>query len=93
MKYKKLGGLDWFIIALGIVIIVMVLNVLVGCSTVKKFSDVKIVWHDGNCLLYAEGLSAEQATDIQKRWEFRDCEVIVNDFEGKQSKTKVLPKE
>jgi uncharacterized lipoprotein NlpE involved in copper resistance len=48
---------------------------LMGCAT--KQSAINLIWHDGQCLLFVEGISAEQAGNMSKEWEFGECEIKV----------------
>ena len=71
-KYGK-----WFHVMMLIVAMLFILLMLclAGCSTSNK--SVQVIWHDGECLLYVDGISADQAGNMSKEWEFGDCGVKV----------------
>lgn len=46
----------------------------------------QVIWHDGKCLLYADGLSAETAKDISHEWNFNNCEIRVTEEAGGSQK-------
>ena len=56
----------------------MIFILLTGCTS-QKVSDLDIIWHDGECLLVADGLSAEQAEQLGREWSFKACEVTVDE--------------
>ena len=53
--------------------LMVMLWLMIGCSTKQTSADV--LWHSGNCVLAVEGLSIEQADDILRTWDFKECEV------------------
>jgi len=73
-------GILWIIM---IAIIIGIFN-MGGCAA-KKFSDLDVLWHDGECVFHAKGLSLEQANNMMKDFEFGPCEVKV--FEQSGGKT------
>jgi hypothetical protein len=51
-------------------------TLLTSCSA-QKGQDINLIWHDGECLLYIEGISAEQAGKVNKEWQFTSCGITV----------------
>ena len=49
---------------------------LSGCTTSQSSSQV--LWHDGKCLFFVDGISAQQAGEMTKAWEFEPCDVKVD---------------
>jgi len=47
---------------------------LMGCAS--KQAAINLIWHDGECLLFVEGISAEQAGNMSKEWEFSECSAV-----------------
>lgn len=51
---------------------------LSGCSTSQEASNKEILWHDSDgCLFVASGLTATQAKEIAQNWDFKECEVRI----------------
>ena len=76
-RYRKLGAEDWLVIVCGVGIILIILYFLTGCAKTQKIADYDILWSDGTCILHARGMSIEQAQDLQKEWNFENCDVQV----------------
>ncbi len=57
------------------VLIILLLLCLGGCASRQQ--SAQVIWNDGQCLLFVDGISAEQAGAISKDWEFKSCEVKV----------------
>jgi hypothetical protein len=92
MKYKKLGGLDWFIIALGIVIIVMIVNAITGCTS-QRAERLEVIWIEGaDCSFHATGMSVEDVKAMQAKWKLGKCTVTSETDIGSNTKQD-LPKE
>jgi hypothetical protein len=69
---------------------------LLSACTAQKGQDINLIWHDGECLLYIEGISAEQAGKVNKAWEFSTCGITVESElgagkEGAGNSTEVEP--
>jgi hypothetical protein len=79
---KKSDMENVILIFISIAVIVVVYLILSGCTPSTKVRDMKVIWHDGNCLLYVDGISAKQAKVMSDEWQFKNCEVIVNENEG-----------
>lgn len=62
------------------ILIILLLLCLGGCAS--KNQSINLVWHDGECLLWVEGISAEQAGNMSKEWAFGDCEIRVDSALG-----------
>ena len=75
----------WIIIVCVIVMVLFMTYVLNGCSTSKQAQKMDIIWHDGKCLLIADGMSATQAKEMMSEWQFRECEIIVEGTESSGS--------
>ena len=58
---------------------------LVGCGA-KQAKDLKIIWLDDECFLYAEGLSIKDAHQISENMSFGKCDIIVSEDIGKSAK-------
>ena len=57
------------------ILIILILLCLGGCATRQQ--SAQVIWNDGQCLLFVDGISAEQAGLISRDWEFKNCEVKV----------------
>ena len=55
--------------------IIVLMLILSGCASSQQTATV--IWHDGECMFFVEGLSTEQAGSIEKGWRFGDCEIKV----------------
>jgi outer membrane murein-binding lipoprotein Lpp len=70
---------------LGLVAVLLSGLALAGCSS-QKVTDYDILWSDGKCIFHASVLTLEQAEELRKEWEFKDCDVDANvsDRKGKK---------
>jgi hypothetical protein len=68
------------------VFIVFILFISLGSCTTTKARNLKVLWHDGDCVLYVEGLTVEQAKGLREKWEFKGCNVVVDENEGGSKK-------
>ena len=91
--YRPLKGIDWVVVLLWTVIMCFILYFLSGCSAVKRAQKVDVIWHDGECLLVAEGVSAAQAKTMVESWQFRECDIKISGTEKSNGTKPVLPKE
>ena len=82
----------WILIGCGLAFALFMFYVLTGCSTSKQAQKTDIIWHDGKCLLIADGMSATQAKEMMSEWQFKECEIIVEKSESSGGK-KPLKKE
>jgi hypothetical protein len=80
MRYKKLGGLDWFIIALGILIIVMVANTVIGCSALRQSATT--VSYTKGCHIEVKAVENEKAARMVEDIRFGDCTVGSSEEQG-----------
>jgi len=71
----------WLCLILFVAYIIALL--LMGCASQQ--SGANVIWHDGRCLLYVEGISASQAAEVTKYWEFTECEITVESEMGEGS--------
>jgi len=76
-KFRKLGVEDYILIAIGVVVMVIIIFAMSGCAS-KKAQKVDVLWHDGRCLLIAEGINAAEAKEITQMWQFKECEIKVS---------------
>jgi hypothetical protein len=68
---------DKIIIALACIIIgILIVWLLAGCG-VQQVDNTKVVWHNGQCLLLVDGMTAQQAKQLTHEWELEDCKVSV----------------
>lgn len=59
-------------------LIILLLLCLSGCESMSSSSgSTKLIWHNGQCLLVVDGLTATQADEIDDLWEFKECEVTI----------------
>ena len=82
-KYRPLTVEDWIIIVCGVVALCIVLYFLTGCAA-KQAQAMRMIWHDGECMLYIDGMQAEQAEELQKDWSMEQCDVAVQSRAGKE---------
>ena len=61
------------------VMALLLLWILAGCTNSKKAESLEILWHSDACLLIAQGLSIEEAQNLQRDWDFSECNVEVNE--------------
>ena len=66
-----------------IVLCIVVILVLTGCTKHTKGKSIDVVWHtiskDGDhCLFVGEGVSVEQAKELKEKWGFSPCEIKVD---------------
>ena len=50
-----------------------------GCTPHTKAQNIDLIWHNGQCLLVADGMSIEQAREIHQSWTFEDCKIEISD--------------
>ncbi len=62
-------------------LIILLLLCLGGCASTQQATQV--LWHDGNCLFFVDGVSAQQAVEMTKDWEFEPCEIKLESEMGK----------
>jgi hypothetical protein len=78
---------DYVVTFTAVALIFLLFFFLEGCMTpAKKARNLKVLWHDGECVLYLEGLSIEQARGLKEKWEFKDCNVVITENEGGSKK-------
>ena len=77
MGKRSIEPETWILIACAVTFVLFMLYVLTGCSQTKKAEGKKMMWHDGQCLFVAEGLSVTEAKSIMKEWQFKECEVLM----------------
>ena len=58
---------------------------LSGCATSQTATQV--LWHDGKCLFFVDGISAQQAGEMTKEWEFEPCEIKVESELGESEES------
>ena len=80
-RYRKYGGLDYIMLTCGVILLLVILFFTIGCTPSTKVRDSRVLWHDGECLLYVDGVTIEQAKDLEESWQFRNCEVLIQDKE------------
>ena len=86
MKFSRYTLDDWILLIAGVSLILFVLWLLTGCGA-KELADTKILWSENaDCLLYVEGVSAQQAKDITRDMSLKDCDVIMNTDIGSRKK-------
>ena len=51
-----------------------------GCAS--KQSDVQFIWHDGQCMLFVDGITVQSAQELKKDWVFEECAVEVKSEMG-----------
>jgi hypothetical protein len=91
MKFQKLGGLDYFLIALGVLILCLIIAALTGCSN-KRADKLEVIWIEGaDCSFHATGMSVEDVKAMQAKWKLGKCTVTSETDIG--SKAKQVPKE
>lgn len=59
-----------------ILLLLLLLLCLGGCASSQQTTQV--LWHDGKCLFFVDGISAQQAGEMTKEWEFEPCEIHVD---------------
>ena len=55
------------------VILVLLLG---GCASNQ--GKTQVMWHDGKCLFFVDGITGQQAGEISKVWDFEPCEIKVD---------------
>ena len=80
-----MGGLScsWNWNRLGHIAVLLSGLALAGCAS-QKVTDYDILWSDGKCIFHASVLTLEQAEELRKEWEFKDCDVDADVSDKKQ---------
>jgi hypothetical protein len=75
MKYRKYGGLDWFIIVLTVLVILIIAYAMNGCTN-KRADKLEVIWIEGaDCSFHATGMSVEDVKSMQAKWKLGKCTV------------------
>ena len=77
IKLRKMTLEDWFLVACGLVFIAILVWFLTGCTQATASTKIDIIWHSGECLLIVEGLTVQQARELDNDWAFKKCDVEV----------------
>jgi hypothetical protein len=86
IKFKWSETSNILVTVLVIVYVTFILFAAYGCTPATKARNLKVLWHDGNCVLYVEGLTVEQARGLKEKWEFKDCNVVITENDGGSKK-------
>ena len=70
---------DYLLLACIVVFVLIVLLFATGCTVHTRAQDIDIIWHDGKCLLVADGMNIEQARELKQAWNFKECDITVTD--------------
>jgi hypothetical protein len=64
-----------------IAFIALILLVTLGGCTLKKVRGSKILWHSSgeDCVLFIEGISAEEGKDLSDNLDVENCTIKIND--------------
>ena len=60
-----------------------------GCASSQQ--AVQVIWSDGECLLYIDGMQAEQAKELQKDWSMERCNIAVRSSAGTEKNPSPQP--
>ena len=58
------------------------LTLMSGCSH-QQAGIGKVLYSDGGCVLYVDGVSSIQAESITKEWRMKGCEIVITNEVGK----------
>jgi hypothetical protein len=73
MKYRKLGGLDWFIIVLTVLVILIIAYAMNGCSALRQSATT--VSYTKGCHIEVKAVENEKAAQMMNEVRFDDCTV------------------
>jgi len=60
----------------------LVVAFLSGCIPSQRGLG-KVFYSDGGCVLFIDGVSSIQATEITKEWRMKGCEIVITNEVGK----------
>ena len=82
------GGLhrSWNRNRLGHVAVLLSGLALAGCASSHKVGEYDILWYDGRCIFHAKGMSVDQAKEMQREWDFEDCDIKIEGFDNSKSR-------
>ena len=78
---KQLTPEGWIGVWCAILFVLFILYLLTACTPHTRVQDIEIIWHDGECLFVADGMTIEQAKDLQQTWKFEQCKIEITDNE------------
>jgi hypothetical protein len=73
MKYRKYGGLDWFIIVLTVLVILIIAYAMNGCSALRQSATT--VSYTKGCHIEVKAVENEKAAQMVEDIRFDDCTV------------------
>ena len=62
--------------------LLLVVAFLSGCVPSQRGLG-KVFYSDGGCVLFIDGVSSIQATEITKEWRMKGCEIVITNEVGK----------